>query len=722
VGRIMPRDFYENIKLSKGLDKSLIRKAFSFAEKAHAGQKRKSGDEYISHPFSVAKILLSLGMESDIIAAALLHDTIEDTNTSPEEIEKVFGTEVAALVMGVTNLGKVDFSAYSTSEEAEEALLHSKNENMRQLFLAMAEDVRVVIIKLADRLHNMQTVKSLPKKDQIRVAKETLNIFSPLALRLGMGEIKGELEDLAFPIAYPKEYALLKKEANRRYKAADRYMMHVKRIISDKLREEGIKARIDGRSKHIFSLYKKITRPEINWDFDKIYDLVALRVITDTIEECYRALGIIHAMYRPLPNYIRDYISAPKPNGYRSIHTSVFGPDAKIIEIQIRTKEMHEEAEYGVASHLHYTEQKSKGASDEKLAKGTFGDQTQTDFLKRIKEWQQGSLTAEEFVEGLKIEFLDDRIYVFSPLGDIHDLPVGATPVDFAYEVHSRIGDSCRGAKVNGKIVPLDYVLQTRDIVEIITQKDAGPKRDWLDFVKTSKSKQHIRSHFRQFDYERNRTDGKKLVADELAVLGIELEKISAPEMKDAISDTAFKSVNDLYASVGGGLTTLRQAVKIILRKSYIPEVEKKVSRGTEMGQKALSKGMKATVAPCCNPKPTDRIICYITRGKGLTAHKSTCPNLKSLEKERLVLYNPWAKDKLKVRLEIKGLNRVGLIRDITAVISDNGINIESFKDARHQDDHSIIEAVVSVEDLAECAELIKKLKGTRDIEEVKRA
>lgn len=719
---MFPKDFYEGVKISKGFDKQIVLLAFEFAFKVHKGQKRKSGDPYISHSVEVAGILLRFGMDSNMVAAALLHDTIEDTKTKPEEIKEIFGSDIEKIVMGVTNLGKVDFSAYSTDEEIEEAILQIKNENMRQLFMAMAEDVRVVVIKLADRLHNMQTLKALSKKDQIRIAKETLNIFSPLALRLGMGEIKGELEDLAFPIVYPKEYAFLKKESNRRYKAADRYVLHVKRVITDVLIENGIQSEVEGRSKHIYSLYKKIIRPEINWDFDKIYDLVAIRIITDTVEECYQALGIIHRMYRPLPNYIRDHIAAPKPNGYRSIHTSVFGPEAKIVEIQIRTHEMHEEAEYGVASHLHYMEQKTKGATDEKLEKGTFGKESQTEFLRRIKEWQKGDFSANEFVEGLKMEFLDDRIYVFSPLGDIYDLPIGATPVDFAYEVHSNVGDNCRGAKVNGKIVPLDHKLITRDVVEILTQKETGPKRAWLDFVITSKARQHIRSHFRQFDYEKNRDDGQNIVTEELDILGIKLGELSKPKIKDAIADTSHKTVDDLFASVGGGMTTPRQAVKIILKRSYIPEKIKKLEKGPKTPQNTINKGVKVNLAPCCNPGHSDQIICYITRGQGLTAHKKGCPNLKALEPERLVEYNPWAKKDIIARLEIVGIDRIGFIRDVSSVISDRKINIESFSDThRARTNTSRLMVNISVEDLSECMGLIRKLKEVRGVESVKR-
>lgn len=717
----MIKDFYKDIEIPKNFDKNLIDAAFDFAKKAHQGQKRKSGEDYILHPVAVARILLEIGMDAKTIAAALLHDVVEDTGVKIGEIRENFGDDVAMLVNGVTNLGQIDFSAYSNREEIEEAIVRLKNENLRQLFLAMSDDIRVVIIKLADRLHNMQTIKSLVKEDQVRIARETLNIFSPLALQLGMGEIKGELEDLAFPIAYPEEYKALKKEANRRYKAADRYVLHIKRLIEDKIKKEQIKAVVEGRSKHIYSLYKKIIRPEINWDFDKIYDLVAIRIITDTVEDCYRILGIIHGMYKPMPNYIRDYIASPKPNGYRSIHTSVFGPEGKIVEVQIRTHEMHEEAEYGVASHFHYTAQKAEGASDTKLAGGTFANASQTEFLKKVKEWHQSAEVGTEFIEEIKFEFLEDRIYVFSPKGDIYDLPNGATPVDFAYEVHSRIGDTCRGAKVNGRIVPLDFKLSTQDVVEIITAKNGTPKAGWLDFVRTSKAKQHIRAHFRKFDYDRHLEDGKKIVTDELKVLGYNLEEFSEAQLKDALAETSFKKIDDMYASVGAGLTTPRQALKIILRRSFIPEAEKRSPKRLQTRQRTDLQGMKVQIAPCCVPGKYDDVICYITRGRGLTAHKKNCRNLKSLESERLISYNPWKTEGLLVRLEVLSKNRVGLLRDITDIISGNGANIEEIKNFHPASGMSRIKLEITVDDMGVLSEIVKKAGKVKDVESVKR-
>ncbi len=705
-------ELFEDINLPEGFDRELVLRAYKFAKKAHKGQKRRSGDDYITHPVAVARILLELDMSADMVAAALLHDVAEDTKYGLSEIETEFGAEIRFLVDAVSNLRKVDFSAYSNTEEAEEAKSHSKNESLRDLFLAMAEDARVVVIKLADRLHNMRTLKALPRKDQQRIARETLNIFAPLALRLGIGEIRGQLEDLAFPIAYPSEYKLVRKEANIRYKAADRYALMVKRSLADAIAAEGIAAEVDGRAKHIYSLYKKLTRPDINWDFDKIYDLVALRIITESEGDCYKILGLVHSIFRPLPGHVKDYIAAPKPNGYRSIHTTVFGPEGKIFEIQVRTHEMHEEAEYGVASHMHYTLEKSKGKSSKELDEGKiFADQKQTEFLKRIKDWQGSVSSTDDFLEGLKLEFLDDRIYVFSPNGDIFDLPVGSTAVDFAYEVHSKVGDSCVGAKINGRMSSLDVRLETRDVVEIITGKKDSPRRDWLEFVKTSKARQHIRSFLRAQDHDKNIEAGRLIVEKEFDLLGLNIDSLRPAEIRKALSETTYKSLEDLYVAVGAGQITRRQAIKTLLRRPLIQDAAKKPSKSLREPQKDNFKGMKINIAPCCNPTRSDTVICYVTRGRGLTVHKRSCTNIASLEPERLYHYNPWLSSGFSIELEVLAENRVGLIRDVTNVISRYGANIDHIENTHLLDGaKSKIMLTLFVADIAEAADIIRAL------------
>lgn len=716
----MTHGFLEERKVPSGFDTKTVEKAFEFAKKAHKNQKRKSGEPYITHPKAVAEILISLGMDANIVAAGLLHDVVEDTKVTQKELMEKFGYDIANMAAGVTKLGEVDFSDLPTEEEIEQAKAQTQIESMRKLFLSMAQDVRVVVVKLADRLHNMQTIKALVKKDQIRISRETLNIFAPLALRLGMGEIKGELEDLAFPIVYPEEYKHVKKEANRRYKAADRQVLILKRLISEKLAEEKINARVEGRAKHLHSLFRKLERSRINWDFDKIYDLIALRIITEEPEDCYRALGTIHKMYRPVPNYIRDYIASPKPNGYRSIHTSVFGPDGQVFEIQIRTKKMHEEAEFGVASHLHYSETKAKGASDEHLTGGTFAKEKQTNFLKQISQWQKTAKTSEEFLEGLRFDFLDDRIFVFSPKGDVFDLPKDSTPLDFAYEVHSRIGDKCVGAKVNGKIVSLDSKLKNQDVVEILTQKNSTPKQSWLDIVKTSKAKQNIRSYFRKFDHEKHCAQGTKIVEEELGILEIKISEIPEAEIRESLSFSNFKALPDLYASVGAGVTTPNQAIKIILRKPFIDRYPRVVPKKVSGLRKTNAKDLKIKIAPCCKPSDKDKTICYTTRGKGFTIHKANCPNVKGLEEERFLEYDPWAKNPTKVRISVIGKDRVGMIRDVTSAISAQNVNIEKIKNA-HKKGKTYFDIVLTVFDMIDCRNVIQKIKEVNDVIEVKR-
>jgi GTP pyrophosphokinase len=428
-------------------------------------------------------------------------------------------------------------------------------------------------------------------------------------------------------------------------------------------------------------------------------------------------------MFRPVPGKIRDYVAAPKPNGYRSIHTTVFGPDSKIFEIQIRTHQMHEEAEYGVASSMNYILEKSSGKSSAELDAGhIYADKTQTEFLKRIKEWQSNVGSTTEFLEGLKLEFLDDRIYVFSPNGDIFDMPVSSTPVDFAYEVHSRIGDNCTGAKINGRIASLDTELKTRDVVEIITGKNSYPKRGWLEFVKTSKARQHIRSYLRRLDQNKNINEGAEIVADELNILGIDIAGISENQKKDALSHTSFKTLEDLYASVGEGLTTKRQAVKIILGRSYIQVEHQKTLKLAPQGPKTDFKGMKINLAPCCNPTRTDAVVCYVTRGRGLTVHRRDCHNLVSLEPERLYRYNPWLSEGVSIQLELIAENRVGLLRDIANVISRFGANIEKIKNSHLKSGtYSKITLKVLTADIADAAELIRALQEVETVTEVKR-
>jgi len=471
-------------KVAPDVDTGFIKKAYEYANLAHDTQKRASGDPYIVHPLNVASILIDFNMyDTAAIAAALLHDTLEDTAVTSKDLEKEFGSKVNELVEGVTNLKSIRL----TSDKEEFV------ENLRKMFLAASNDIRVAIIRLADRTHNMQTLEFLPAHKQERIAKETLEVFAPLAERLGIGEMKGLLEDLSFPYLYPEKYQETLKVATEGFEKLDKSLSEAERKISEILENHKIEYKIQSRKKHIYSLYRKLNRPEISGDITKIYDLLAMRIIVKDVENCYKVLGHVHKAYRPLPGYLKDYIANPKNNGYQSIHTAIFGPGGNIIEVQIRDEFMHEEAEHGVASHWHYSEKKHHSSSQE-IDKGFVADERKVEIMRRLSSWQNDVKSNEELLESLKIDLFSERIFVFTPAGDVQDLPVGSTPIDFAYSVHTTIGNNCIGALVNSKQVPLDHKLKSHDVVEIITSKnDKLPNRDWLNFVVTSHARSQIK-------------------------------------------------------------------------------------------------------------------------------------------------------------------------------------------------------------------------------------
>ena len=472
-------------------DFGLINKAYQFACQAHTGQKRLSGENFINHPLAVASYLADWKLDSDSIVAGLLHDIVEDAGIPLEKIEKEFGKTIAILIDGVTKIGEIKLRENKTEEFVE---------NLRKMMVVTARDLRVVLIKLADRYHNLQSLYVLPKEKQIRIAQETIEIYAPLAERLGIGEMKGRLEDLGFSYLYPEEYQWLKEYAAVYYKEADKRLSEVKRKLLKELAKEGIRAEIHTRAKHFYSLYQKLLRPEINKDITKINDLVALRILVNTVEECYVSLGAVHKVFKPVPSLgISDFIAMPKPNGYRSIHAKVFGPEGKIFEVQIRTYQMHEEAENGIAGHWYYGQQKTKGVKDSQVEKGFFAPTEKMNWVKELVKWQSEITDSKEFVDSLKFDALKHRIFVFSPKGDVFDLPVDATPIDFAYAVHTGMGDLCASAKVNGKMVSLDYKLKSGQIVEVITTKcQKKPSRDWLNFVITHTAKKEIEKSLRK--------------------------------------------------------------------------------------------------------------------------------------------------------------------------------------------------------------------------------
>ncbi len=653
-------------------DIDLIRRAYALARAAHAGQKRKSGDDYITHPVAVAAILADLGMDASTLAAALLHDVVEDTGVTLEDIHEEFGEEIASLVDGVTKLHIVDHLPRARERENAESL--------RKMFLAMINDVRVVLIKLADRLHNMRTLQSMPRERQRAIAQETLEIFAPLANRLGIWQLKWELEDLSFRYLNPEKYREIASKLQQKRSERERYVQQVVEILRDALEKAGISAEVYGRPKHIYSIWRKMQRKGV--DVDKIYDILAVRVLVRTVPECYQALGVVHQLWTPIPHEFDDYIARPKDNMYQSLHTAVVGPNGYPLEVQIRTYEMHRNAEYGIAAHWRYKEPGVKRDLDfeNKIA-----------WLRQLIEWRQELTDATEFVDSLKTDVFQDRVYVFTPKGDIIDLPAGATPVDFAYHVHTEVGHRCRGARVNGRIVPLNYQLQSGDQVEIITAKKGGPSRDWLNphlgYVKTARARNKIRQWFRKQAREKAIQEGKARLDRELRRLGMENEPYEnvAKLMK-------YEKVDDFLAAIGYGDITPQQVANRILQEEQarrqreelekaLPETviappERAVRTGISAGG---VDGLLITTARCCNPVPGDDVVGYVTRGRGITLHRRDCPNvINNLDRDRLieVSWTPETRSGFPVRIRVLAYDRPGLLRDISTVVSEEGINI----------------------------------------------
>lgn len=578
-------------KYNLNADFALIQKAYDFAAIAHEGQKRKSGEPYIVHPLAVATTLARLRLNSKTIAAGLLHDVIDDTSISLEEIAKEFGPEISFLVDGVSKLGQIKYHG-----------VEGQAVKLRKMFLAMAKDIRVVLIKLADRLHNLRTLQYLPENKQKRIAMESLEIYAPLAYRLGMGRMKGRIEDAAFPFAYPEKYQWIIENVRGRIQERENYLKKVKKALEEELKKANIPViEIHLRAKHYYSLYKKLLRYDM--DLNKIYDLIALRIITDNVENCYTALGVIHKLWRPLPGRIKDYIAIPKPNGYQSIHTTVFSLEGKIVEIQIRTQKMDEEAEYGIAAHWHYTERKGLKEYIKQVFRlgsrqaATRAPEKEIEWVKQLQEWQKETADPEEFLKSLKIDFFGDRIFVFTPKGDVADLPEGSTGIDFAYAIHTDLGHRCSGIKADGKLIPLDQPLKNGQIVEIIVQKNPKPSRDWLRFVKTSQAKSKIKKWFKINDEE-------------------------FPPSAKEISPTKISQPQPFPAKKKSG------SGKVVL-----------------LGQNSQAK-IPIHLSKCCQPKPGDEIKGYITINRGISIHKSTCRNAVRIKDKNRFLDVAWQFDK----------------------------------------------------------------------------
>jgi len=709
------------VKYNPGADISLLRRAYEFAREAHNGQMRISGEEYISHPLAVAMILSELDLDLQTLLAGILHDVVEDTSVTLDQISAVFGEEVASLVDGVTKLGRLEFK----SKEEQQA------ENLRKMFLAMAKDIRVILIKLADRLHNLRTLMYHPKNKQREIAKETLEIYAPLAHRLGIYHLKGELEDLAFSYLYSNEYNDLTLQIAQSMTKREELINEVIRTLRDKLASVGIEADIQGRPKHLYSIFIKMKAQQK--DLSEIYDVMAVRIIVGSVRDCYASLGTVHTVWKPIPGRFKDYIAMPKTNMYQSLHTTVIGPTGEPLEIQIRTQEMHRTAEYGIAAHWRYKEG-GRGDKDfnKKLA-----------WLRQLMEWQHDLRDAREFMETLKIDLFADAVFVFTPDGDVFELPAGSVPIDFAYRVHTQVGHSCVGAKVNGRIVPLDYKLKNGDIVEVITSKNpVGPSRDWLNLVKTSQAKNRIRQWYKKEKREENIIKGRDMLDREAKKAGLAPEALKSDRLLEIAKRYTFVTLDDIYAALGEGAIT----TNLIIGRLKEGMVDKKAMLAEEY-QALMSDGKTAAkpawgrptqgirvrgvdnllirLAHCCNPIPGDSIVGYITRGRGVSIHQADCRNLNyhmRTDESRMVevtwdidFQNPF-----QVKLEIQAADRAGLLNDILAVLMEVKMSA-NWVNARGRKDIAIIELVLEMKTKEQLDYIMAKMTRVKDVYEVHR-
>ncbi len=692
-------------------DLSEIRKAYQISRDAHEGQHRVSGEPFVEHPLGVAYIMAELELDLTSIAAAILHDVVEDTGYTRDDIAEEFSEEIAVLVDGVTKLTRMDFK----SKEEQQA------ESLRKMFLAMSDDIRVVLIKLADRLHNMRTLGYMDEDKQKEKARETLEIYAPLAHRLGMSRLKWELEDLSFRYLEPEMYYELSRRVAANREEREEYIQEAIEEMEKALDENDIEADIYGRPKHLYSIYQKMEEKEIS--FNEVYDLTAVRILVNSVRECYEVLGIIHEIWNPMPGRFKDYIAMPKSNMYQSLHTTVIGPNGDPLEVQIRTPEMHRTAEYGIAAHWRYKEGKSGDEDfDEKLS-----------WLRQLLEWQKDLQEPHEFMEALKVDLFEDEVYVFTPKGDVINLPRGATPVDFAYYIHTEVGHNCVGAKANGKMVPLEYELENGDIVEILTSSGSGPSRDWLEFVQSSRARSKIKRWFK-----RQRRD--KIIAQGRSSLNkaLEREKVDLPDgernqvLKEIARDLNRKDVDSLYEGIGYDQISTKQVINKIPEEyketveleDLITEKERQESRGGGIQVKGMD-DILVRIAKCCKPVPGDEIIGYITRGRGVSVHRQDCPNVKKMKGEGRLIEVDWSSsgsESYQVELMIEAVNKSALLNEITGVIDNEKIELHSVMADTDKYNQAYIKIDVELSSKEHMNDLINKIENVSGVLSVSRA
>jgi len=703
-------------------DLTIVKKAYDYSLKHHEGQSRASGEPYLVHPLEVALVLAEMKMDPVAIAAGLLHDSVEDTSVTIADIRKEFGEQVAHIVEGVTKISKIDFA---TREE-------QQAENLRKMMLAMVDDIRVVLIKLADRLHNMRTLEHLPPERQQKIAEETLEIYAPIAHRLGMGKIRGELEDLGFRFLDPLGYEQVEKAVNARRKQGEAFLAKMQQIITDKLKEAGIQARVESRIKRLYSIHKKLQRQRIS--VDQVYDLCAMRVVTRSLQDCYAVLGIIHNLWRPVPGRIKDFIAMPRPNFYQSLHTSVITEDGTPFEIQIRTEEMHKMAEEGIAAHWKYKDGPVSAQDEQRLA-----------WLRQVVEWQRDVSDPNEFLSTLKVDLYPEEVYTFTPKGKVVVLPRDSTPIDFAYTIHTEVGHTCIGAKVNGRMVPLRHKLHSGDIVEILTQPGHKPSRDWLGLVKSSRSRNKIKHWLNVHQRERAIEIGRKLIEKEARKYRIALKEIKDEDLQKVASGYGLGKADDLMAGIGYGKYSARQVLARVLPAGATPSIAGDIeSEGLTSEPGAIASVVRRVFgdhnaitvrgqgdmlvyrARCCNPIRGESIVGYITRGKGVAVHSIHCPNVTNLlyEPERKIEVE-WARDDstptaYPVKLTVFCDDKFGMLKNITGVIGDAKSNIRNIT-AHTANSQASVEVVLDISDLKHLETIIAGLRKIPGVHEVQR-
>ncbi len=694
-------------------DLAPLERAYRFAAERHTSQFRDSGEPYIVHPLHVALILADMNMDLVSLQTGLLHDVLEDTGASLEDIRKAFGDEVAHCVDGVTKLSKVKF--YSREER--------QAESVRKMLLAMVDDVRVVIVKLADRLHNMRTLGALSRERQQRISQETLDIYSPIAHRLGMGRIRGELEDMAFSFLEPEEYAEIMAAIDSKRKATDELLKETKERVETVLKREGIPARIEGRIKRAYSIHQKLRRQRIG--IDQVYDVLAVRVITDCVKNCYAALGVIHNEWHPIPGRIKDFIAIPRPNLYQSLHTSVIGPGGQPFEVQIRTEEMHRIAEQGIAAHWKYKEGRRDGQDDKRIA-----------WLRHLLEWMQEMRDPGEFISTLKVDLYREEVYTFTPRGKVIVLPREATPIDFAYAIHTEVGHTCVGAKVNGRIVPLKYALRNGDVVEILTQPGHMPSKDWLALVKTPRARNKIKTVINATERAKAIEIGQKYLEKEARRVGVSLARVGKADLERVSSEYGFAKIEDLYAALGYGKFSPRKILqKLAPDGAVVPEEPPKAAPsaapaqpGADTGDLVLKvKGIDDLLvyrAKCCNPIRGESIVGYVTRGKGVAVHSTNCTNVQNLmyEVERKIDVE-WARatnEAFPVKIVVYTNDRPGVLSELTSVLFHENSNIRNLEARSTEKDGAVVDMTVDVRDKKQLERIVgamRRISGIRDIE-----